>query len=61
MKELTGCIGTEDLPMKLAEDDWYNSRKEIGDMKLKAVFTSAESIATPYLNDTGCENLILYI
>jgi len=61
MKELTECIGTEDLSMKLAEDDWYNSRKEIGDMKLKAVFTSAESVAAPHLNDTSCGNLILCI
>ena len=61
MKGLRGCTGTEDLPMKLAKDDWYYSGKPIGDMKLKAVFTSAESIATLYLNHTGCENLILYI
>ena len=59
MKALRGCTGTEDLPVKLAEDDWYYSGKQIGDMKLKAVFTSVDSVTAPHLNDTGCGNLVL--
>ena len=53
MKGLRGCTGTEDLPMKLAKDDWYYSGKPIGDMKLKAVFTSTDSVIAPHLNDIG--------